>query len=257
MSASTSTSTSALPTLRQSLRQLPRAVGTAGPQLPASALPTLRQSLRQIPRAVGTAGPQLLASALPTLCQSLRQLPRAVGTAGPQLRLRPCQLFANLFANFRAQWELLGLNCRLRPCQLVANLFANFRAQWAPLDLNCRLPIWVGKAGPQLQGSERSGHRWTSIRDLPSPAGTAGPQPGTFRAQRAPLDLNGLENYILRCFFLSVYYLTSEYPTHMTGRVKWQLSKNGMCGSSPKWFITHVFRVNPTGGVFHVNIWAL
>ena len=39
MSASTSTSTSALPTLRQ----LPRAVGTAGRQLPASALPTLCQ----------------------------------------------------------------------------------------------------------------------------------------------------------------------------------------------------------------------
>ena len=112
----------------------------------------------------------------------LHQLPRP---------LPPCQLVANLFANFRAQWALLDLNCRLRPCQLVANLFANFRAQWAPLDLNCRLPIWVGKAGPQLQGSERSGHRWTSIRDLPSPVGTAGPQPGTFRAQRAPLDLNG------------------------------------------------------------------
>ena len=38
MSASTSTSTSALPTRRQSLRQLPRAVGTVGPQLPASDL---------------------------------------------------------------------------------------------------------------------------------------------------------------------------------------------------------------------------
>jgi len=64
MSASTSTSTSALPTRRQSLRQLPRAVGTAGPQLPASALPTRRQSLRQLPRAVGIAGPQLPASDL-------------------------------------------------------------------------------------------------------------------------------------------------------------------------------------------------
>ena len=51
----------------------------------------------------------------------------------------------------------------LPPCQLVANRVANFRAQWAPLDLNCRLP---------------------------SPVGTAGPQPGTFRAQWAPLDLN-------------------------------------------------------------------
>ena len=36
------------------------------------------------------------------------------------------------------------------------------------VDLNCRLPIWVGTAGPQPQGSERSGHRWTSTRDLPS-----------------------------------------------------------------------------------------
>ena len=43
-------STPALPTLRQ----LPHAVGAAGPQLP-SALPTLRQ----LPHAVGTAGPQL------------------------------------------------------------------------------------------------------------------------------------------------------------------------------------------------------
>ena len=77
------------------------------------------------------------------------------------------------------------------PCQLSANLFANFRAQWALLDLNCRLPIWVGTAGPQPQGSERSGHRWTSARDLPSRVGTAGPQPGTFRAQWAPLDLTG------------------------------------------------------------------
>ena len=75
----------------------------------------------------------------------------------------------------------------LPPCQLVANLFANCRAQWALLDLNCRLPIWVGTAGPQPPGSERSGHRWTSV---PTAVGTAGPQPGTFRAQWAPLDLN-------------------------------------------------------------------
>ena len=35
-----------------------------------------------------------------------------------------------------------------------------------------------------------SGHRWTSTWDLPSSVGTAGPQPGTFPAQCAPLDLN-------------------------------------------------------------------
>ena len=62
---------------------------------------------------------------------------------------------------------------------LPSSLFANFRVQWALLDLNCRLPIWVGTAGPQPQGSERSGHRWSSTRDLPSlpsSVGTAGPQ---------------------------------------------------------------------------------
>ena len=66
------------------------------------------------------------------------------------------------------------LPCPLPPCQFFAKLFANFRAQCALLDLNCRLPIWVGTAGPQPLGSERSGHRWTS----------------TSGAQWAPLDLN-------------------------------------------------------------------
>ena len=44
-----------------------RAVLPAPP--PPSPPPILRQSLRQLPRAVGTAGPQLPASALPTLCK--------------------------------------------------------------------------------------------------------------------------------------------------------------------------------------------
>ena len=45
-----------------------------------------------------------------------------------------------------------------------------------------QLPHAVGTAGPQLQGSERTGHRWTSTWDLPSSVSTAGPQPGTVRA---------------------------------------------------------------------------
>ena len=48
----------------------------------------------------------------------------------------------------------------LPPCQLLAKLFANFGAQCA------------------------------STLDLPSSVRTAGPQPGTCRAQCAPLDLN-------------------------------------------------------------------
>ena len=46
---------------------------------------------------------------------------------------------------------------------------------WAPLDL-----------GP----SELSEHQWTSTWDRPSSVSTAGPQPGTLRAQWAPMDLN-------------------------------------------------------------------
>ena len=55
------------------------------------------------------------------------------------------------------------LPCPLPPCQLFAKLFANFRTQWPLLDLNCK-----------------------GLSAL----GTAGPQPGTFRAQWAPLDLH-------------------------------------------------------------------
>ena len=58
------------------------------------------------------------------------------------------------------------LPCSLPPCQLFAKLFANFRTQWPLLN------------------------RWTSTWDLPSSVSTAGPQPGTLRAQWARLDLN-------------------------------------------------------------------
>ena len=59
----------------------------------------------------------------------------------------------------------------LPPCQLFAKLFANSLRQ----DL-CQLPSSVCTG--------------TSTWDLPSSVCTAGPQPGTFPAQCAPLDLN-------------------------------------------------------------------
>ena len=64
--------------------------------------------------------------------------------------LPPCQLFANLFANF----------CGSGHCWTST---AGCRSEWARLDLN---------------------------RKVLSAVGTAGRQPGTFRAQWAPLDLN-------------------------------------------------------------------
>ena len=67
---------------------------------------------------------------------------------------------------------------------------AGFRSEWARLDLNRQVLSAVGTAGPQLPASDLSGHGWTSTAwDLQSSVGTAGPQPGTFRAQWA-LDLN-------------------------------------------------------------------
>ena len=82
------------------------------------------------------------------------------------------------------------LQCSLPPCQLFAKLFANFCTQWALLDLNCKGLSALGTAGPHLGPSELSEHRWTSTWDRPSSVSTAGPQPGTLRAQWAPLDLN-------------------------------------------------------------------
>ena len=77
----------------------------------------------------------------------------AVGTAGPQLPA--ADLSGHGWTSTARLW-----------------------AQWAPLDVS---------QGP----SEPSGHRWTSTWDLQSSVGTDGPQPGTFRAQWASLDLNG------------------------------------------------------------------
>ena len=80
--------------------------------------------------------------------------------------LPPCQLFAKLFANFPAQCALLELI--LGPSQLSAH---RWTSTW-DLPSSCA-------------------HRWTSTWDLPSSVRTAGPQPRTFPAQCAPLDLNG------------------------------------------------------------------
>ena len=46
-------------------------------------------------------------------------------------------------------------------------------------------PHAVATAGPQLQGSERTGHRWTSMWNLPSSMSTAGPQ----RSARMPENM--------------------------------------------------------------------
>ena len=102
MSASTSTCTFALPTLRQALCQLPSSVCTAGPQpgtFPAQCAPLDLNlgpsqlsvhrwtSTWDLPSSVCTAGPQpgtCPAQRAPLYWTSTRDLPSSVCTAGPQ-----------------------------------------------------------------------------------------------------------------------------------------------------------------------------
>ena len=57
--------------------------------------------------------------------------------------------------------------------------------------INFHLNFCLANSSPSsLPTSQLSVHRWTSTWDLPSSVCTAGPQPGTFPAQCAPLDLN-------------------------------------------------------------------
>ena len=57
--------------------------------------------------------------------------------------------------------------------------------------INFHLHFRLANSSPSASPtSELSAHCWTSTWDLPSSVRTAGPQPGTFPAQCAPLDLN-------------------------------------------------------------------
>ena len=57
--------------------------------------------------------------------------------------------------------------------------------------INFHLNFRLANSSPSsLPTSQLSVHRWASTWDLPSSVRTAGPQPGTFPAQCAPLDLN-------------------------------------------------------------------
>ena len=57
--------------------------------------------------------------------------------------------------------------------------------------INFHLNFRLANSSPSsLPTSQLNVHRWTSTWDLPSSVCIAGPQPGTFPAQWAPLDLN-------------------------------------------------------------------
>ena len=79
-----------------------------------------------------------------------------------------------------ASFLLLVLLLLLLRLFLLDHVYINFH-------LNFRLAnSWPSS----LPTAQLSVHRWTSTWELPSSVCTAGPQPGTFRAQCARLDLN-------------------------------------------------------------------
>ena len=157
MSASTSTSTSALPTLRQALCQL------SSP----SSLPTSQLSVHWDLNL----GPAQLSVHRWT---STWDLPSSVCTAGPQP------------GTFPAQCAPLDLN--LGPSQLSVHRWTSTRdrlssigtcpARCAPLDLN-------------LGSAQLSVHRWTSTWDMHSSVCTAGPP----RPDRIPEDMPDRMSY--------------------------------------------------------------
>ena len=113
-------------------------------------------------------------SALPTLRQALCQLSSPTSLPTSQLSVH----------RWTSTWDLPSSVCTAGPQP------GTVPAQCAPLDLN------LGPAQPSVHRwtstgpARRSVHRWTPTWDLPSSVCTAGPQPGTFPAQCAPLDLN-------------------------------------------------------------------
>ena len=113
MSASTSTSTSALPTLRQALRQLPSSVRTAGPQ-PGT-----------FPAQCALLDLNLGPSQLSVHCwTSTWDLPSSVCTAGPQPGTCPAQC-APLDLNSQIECQkICQIECQIE-CQKICQIKCN------------------------------------------------------------------------------------------------------------------------------------
>ena len=94
--------------------------------------------------------------------------------------VKMCQNWWSMHALCTQTYQILLLLLLLVRQHLLHHLCLHFH-------VHCCLANSSPSSSPT---SELSVHRWTSTWDLPSSVGTAGPQPGTFPAQWAPLDLN-------------------------------------------------------------------
>ena len=133
--------------------------------------------------------------------------------------LRNCSLMADLFCWWGTyQHDCLDPQFLLQLTMATIYLVGGFNysppARWGLLDfiravvlllllrlllqflldhvcINFHLHFRLANSSPSSSPtSQLSAHCWTSTWDLPSSVRTAGPQPGTFPAQCAPLDLN-------------------------------------------------------------------
>ena len=125
-----------------------------------------------------------------------------------------------------ARWGFLDFKIALRPpSPSPPRLLASSWSQWALLDLNCQLEIPVNTAnrGPL----EPSGHPLTSTRDLPSPVGTVGPQPGTSRARWALLDLNSKIECQIEC--QNIFQVECQIDCQNICQVECQIECQNIC----------------------------
>ena len=89
-------------------------------------------------------------------------------------------------------------SCLARRLILLRVVLLSCMLQWAAPDLNCKLQIAVGSAGPQPGAQDYSGQRRTSTGELASGVCSAGPHPGSFRAEWATPDLTSQKKDVRR-----------------------------------------------------------
>ena len=161
-----------------------------------------------------------------------------------------------------ARWELLDFKIALRP--FLRRLLLLLLASSSPPQLL----IAVGTAGPQLPAPDPTGHRWTpepsghwwtSTGDLPSPVGTAGPQPPDRMPEYMPSRMpdrmpdetmpdrmsDRMPEYMSKST-LAEGVVSAKMLQRLRGRLLW--FENFVCGRQANFLVAHLGSFMHGGG---------
>ena len=158
-----------------------------------------------------------------------------------------CTWLQDLVEPSRSALTLLFPTCQVRvvrfyqscsppPLLLLLRLLRQFLLDH--VCINFHLHFRLANSSPSSSPtSQLSAHCWTSTWDNPSSVHTAGPQPGTFPAQCAPLDLNMGPSQLSAHCWTSTWDLPSSVrtagpqpgtlpaqcaPLDLNGQIEWQ-----------------------------------